>query len=86
MRILHSHAELYATTAAGGAAAYLAAARAALPVPLRILAGAGTAAAARVAAEAGDLRLPTWPEVLKRRAVNLQDEAVCRDLLRKRAN
>ncbi|KAI9034417.1 UPF0126 domain-containing protein [Hyaloraphidium curvatum] len=62
-RILHSYAELYATTALAGSGVYLAARALAVPVPVRIVMGVGTAMGARWAAWTWDLRLPTWNEV-----------------------
>eukprot|EP00611_Tribonema_gayanum_P004573 TRINITY_DN1377_c0_g1_i1.p1 TRINITY_DN1377_c0_g1~~TRINITY_DN1377_c0_g1_i1.p1 ORF type:complete len:270 (-),score=67.37 TRINITY_DN1377_c0_g1_i1:797-1606(-) len=59
IRVMHSHAELYATTAAAGSCAYLIA-RAAVADPLlRMAAGFGVTVAARFAAWTLDLRLPT---------------------------
>lgn len=62
VRIFHSHAEIYATTAAGGATAYLAAKSLKAPVGLRIAAGLATAGALRYTARKQGIRLPTWLE------------------------
>jgi uncharacterized membrane protein YeiH len=60
VRILHSHAELYATTAAVGASAYVATRAAGAPVWVRITAGVGSTVIARYLSWTFDLRLPTW--------------------------
>ncbi|CAN8072197.1 unnamed protein product [Agarophyton chilense] len=62
VRILHSRAEIYATTAAAGAASYVAARAAGAPVIARVAAGVGVAAALRTWAWASGVRLPVWPE------------------------
>lgn len=62
VRIFHSHAEIYATTAAGGASAYLVAKAFKAPVGARIAAGLATAGALRYAARKQGIRLPTWLE------------------------
>ncbi len=62
VRIFHSHAEIYATTAAGGATAYLVARAARVPVRFRIAAGLGTAGMLRYFAWMEGIRLPTWHE------------------------
>eukprot|EP00047_Mylnosiga_fluctuans_P017068 m.58501 g.58501 ORF g.58501 m.58501 type:complete len:244 (-) comp6906_c0_seq2:67-798(-) len=59
-RILHAHADIYASTALGGSAAYLAARQLGLPVPARIIAGVSTTAAMRMYAWTNGVRLPTW--------------------------
>ena len=59
-RVLHSHKELYATAAAGGAATYLALLAGGAPLAVRAGAGVAAAAALRYAAWKGGLRLPTW--------------------------
>lgn len=59
-RILHSHADIYASTAAAGAATYYALRAAGLGVPLRILGGLGVGVGARWAAWTFGLRLPHW--------------------------
>jgi uncharacterized membrane protein YeiH len=61
IRILHSHAELYATTAAAGAGAYVCARAAGAPVWVRIWAGVGTSVMARYVSWTHGVRLPTWP-------------------------
>ena len=60
VRILHSHAELYASCAGAGAGAYLAAAALRAPLWARVCLGVGAGAAARAAAWQQGLRLPTW--------------------------
>lgn len=62
VRILHSTAEIYASTAAAGAATYLAARRAKLPTLPRIAAGVGVAVALRSWAWSSGTRLPVWPK------------------------
>eukprot|EP01062_Namystynia_karyoxenos_P008337 TRINITY_DN12938_c2_g1_i2.p3 TRINITY_DN12938_c2_g1~~TRINITY_DN12938_c2_g1_i2.p3 ORF type:complete len:108 (+),score=31.42 TRINITY_DN12938_c2_g1_i2:584-907(+) len=59
-RILHSRAELYATTALLGASVYVLARAAAAPSAACIAAGVGSAMAARWAAAEYHLVLPTW--------------------------
>lgn len=59
-RVLHSHRELYATAAGGGAAVYLALLGAGVPLPLRVGGGVAATVALRAAAWSGGLRLPTW--------------------------
>eukprot|EP00899_Mesostigma_viride_P017768 jgi/Mesvir1/25993/Mv20962-RA.1 len=63
VRILHSNAEIYATTALGGALAYLAAAKAGAPLTARIALGFSTAVALRCAAWTYGIRLPNFPQV-----------------------
>ena len=60
VRILHSHAEVYASCAAVAAGSYVLAARAGLPLAARIAAGVGVGVAARAVAWGHGLRLPTW--------------------------
>lgn len=60
-RILHSKAEWYASTAFGGAAAYVALLRAGAPAPVRIGTGVATAVALRWYAHTHDARLPLYP-------------------------
>lgn len=62
-RILHSYAELYATTALMGSAAYLTARALAMPLPVRIVSGVATSMVARWAAWTYDLKLPVWSSV-----------------------
>lgn len=62
VRILHSHAELYASTAAAGAATYLAVRAAGAPVAARIAAGVGTAVVGRWVSWTYGVRLPVWEE------------------------
>lgn len=63
VRILHSHAELYATTAAAGAGAYVLARAAGAPPAARIAAGVGTSVAARYLSWTYGVRLPVWAPV-----------------------
>jgi len=60
VRIFNSYAELYATTAAGGAAAYLLARAAALPLSARVSVGVASTVALRFAAWTNGLTLPDW--------------------------
>jgi uncharacterized membrane protein YeiH len=60
VRIMHSHAEVYATTALAGASAYVLAKRARLPLMWRISSGFGTAVVLRYLATAWDIKLPTF--------------------------
>lgn len=60
VRILHSSAEIYATTAAAGAAAYILARRLRAPVFHRVFAGVGVAVALRAWAWTHGIRLPVW--------------------------
>jgi len=59
-RILHSYADIYATAAAGGALAYIAARAVGMPPALRILSGVGAGIGIRVAADTYDIRLPVY--------------------------
>ncbi|KAG5182247.1 UPF0126 domain-containing protein [Tribonema minus] len=61
-RILHSHAEIYASTALVGAGTYMALRRARATPMLRIAGGFGAAFALRIAAWKLQLRLPTWAQ------------------------
>lgn len=61
VRILHSSAEIYATTAAAGAATYVLARRLRAPVFQRVFAGVGVAVALRAWAWTHGIRLPVWP-------------------------
>lgn len=61
VRILHSSAEIYASTAAGGAAAYLAARQLRAPLFQRVSAGVGLAVCLRAWAYSQGVRLPVWP-------------------------
>lgn len=60
VRIFHSHSEIYATTAASGATAYLVARGMRLGAPVRVAAGLGTATALRFLAWREGIRLPVW--------------------------
>ncbi len=60
VRIFHSHAEIYATTAAGGATAYLLARAAGAPLAVKVAVGLGTAGALRYMAWKDGIRLPVW--------------------------
>ena len=60
VRILHSHAELYASCAAAAGASYLLARALAAPLWARIALGVGVGVGARYASWSGGLRLPTW--------------------------
>lgn len=62
VRILHSQAEVYATTAAAGAASYLVARKAGAGVAGRIGAGLAVAFAGRSYAWMYGTRLPVWEE------------------------
>lgn len=64
VRILHSTAEIYACTAAAGAATYLVARRLKLPLFPRVAAGVGVAVALRTWAWSSGIRLPVWPKPL----------------------
>jgi len=59
-RILHSKADIYATTALAGASAYLFARALAAPLGVRIAAGVGTTVAMRYGAWKYGWRLPEW--------------------------
>jgi uncharacterized membrane protein YeiH len=65
VRILHSHAEIYASTALAGAAVYVLAKRAGLTLVYRIATGFSTAFALRYAASTLNLRLPVLPEGIR---------------------
>lgn len=69
VRIFHSMAEIYATSAAAGAVAYCAVRALGAPTPLRILGGVGAAMASRVLAQHHALRLPEWHGPAKGRRV-----------------
>lgn len=62
VRILHSHAEIYASTAASGAAAYIAARALGASRTIKVAAGVGVAVSLRCAAWKNGIRLPVWPE------------------------
>lgn len=64
VRILHSTAEIYASTAAAGAATYLVARRAKLPAFPRVTGGVGVAVALRSWAWSSGIRLPVWPKAM----------------------
>jgi uncharacterized membrane protein YeiH len=66
VRILHSHAELYASTAAAGAGAYILTRAIRAPLPVRIFAGVFTSILARYCSWTYGLRLPTWEDPDKR--------------------
>ncbi|PXF48002.1 hypothetical protein BWQ96_02193 [Gracilariopsis chorda] len=61
VRILHSRAEIYATTAGAGAAMYVVTRAAGGGVLARVAAGTATAAALRTWAWLHGVRLPVWP-------------------------
>lgn len=60
VRILHSRAEIYATTAVAGAAAYLVAGRLGLSVGARVGSGVGLAVGLRAWAATNGVRLAVW--------------------------
>eukprot|EP00276_Gloeochaete_wittrockiana_P010099 CAMPEP_0184666098 /NCGR_PEP_ID=MMETSP0308-20130426/60050_1 /TAXON_ID=38269 /ORGANISM="Gloeochaete witrockiana, Strain SAG 46.84" /LENGTH=186 /DNA_ID=CAMNT_0027110517 /DNA_START=244 /DNA_END=804 /DNA_ORIENTATION=+ len=60
VRILHSNREIYASTALGGALAYVILHGMKVPLGLRIAGGFTTAVLLRYAAWRYDIRLPTW--------------------------
>lgn len=62
VRILHSTAEIYASTAAAGAATYLALRRAKFSTLPRVAGGVGVAVALRSWAWSTGTRLPVWPK------------------------
>lgn len=62
VRILHSTAEIYASTAAAGAAAYLVARRVRAGVFARVGVGLGVAGALRMWAWKEGIRLPVWDQ------------------------
>lgn len=66
VRILHSTAEIYASTAAAGAASYLLARRLGAGVVARVGTGVGLAIALRSWAWSNGIRLPVWQEPRKR--------------------
>lgn len=59
-RILHAHADIYASTALAGSGAYMLCRAAGLPLAIRIGAGVGATAGLRVHAWTQGTRLPTW--------------------------
>ncbi len=61
-RILHSFEEIYATTALGGASAYVLLSRLRAPSAVRILGGVGAALALRTFASLHEVKLPFWDE------------------------
>jgi uncharacterized membrane protein YeiH len=63
VRILHSHADIYATTAGCGATAYMLARAVQLPLWLRINAGFWTAITMRFVAWKNRVVLPTWESI-----------------------
>lgn len=74
VRILHSHAEIYASTAAVGAATYLAARSAGLGVVSRVGMGVGSAFAGRCWAWMYGTRLPVWKRESGGRVVEVAGE------------
>lgn len=60
VRILHSQADLYASTAAAGGIAYIASRAAGGSIGTRIWCGVGTAVMARWMSWTWDVRLPVW--------------------------
>ena len=60
VRVLHSYADVYATTALAGATTYVLIRAAGAPVAFRILGGMGTAVALRKCAWTDDWRLPVY--------------------------
>lgn len=60
VRILHSYAEIYATTAAAGAAGYMVARRIGMGVAGRVGVGVGLAVGLRSWARSHGVRLPVW--------------------------
>eukprot|EP00667_Euglena_gracilis_P014203 EG_transcript_14694 len=65
VRILHSHAEIYASTALAGATAYMAAKAAGLPLVYRIGTGFAVAVSLRILATEKGIRLPVLPEKVR---------------------
>lgn len=63
VRILHSHSDVYATTAGAGATAYMLARAAGLPLGVRIVAGVGSAVVLRYLAWTRGIRLSTWEKL-----------------------
>ncbi|GBG27174.1 Hypothetical Protein FCC1311_033972 [Hondaea fermentalgiana] len=59
-RIMHSHGDLYASTAFAGAASYVFARSMALPLAVRIFSGVGISVGLRYAAATYELGLPSW--------------------------
>jgi uncharacterized membrane protein YeiH len=59
-RILHSHSEIYASTALLGSTTYMTLRFAGLPVALRICGGVAATAGLRWMAYTQGIRLPTW--------------------------
>ncbi|CAM9259202.1 unnamed protein product [Chrysoparadoxa australica] len=59
-RILHSHAEIYASTAMAGSAVYVGLRALKMPPPVKIAGGFGTAVGLRVLAQTLDIKLPTF--------------------------
>ena len=66
VRILHSYADVYATTALGGASTYMLIRAAGGGVSARIIGGVAVAVGARLAAARYDWRLPTYAGPLSR--------------------
>lgn len=64
VRILHSHADVYASTAIIGASTFLLLRAAGAPPAVTIAAGVGIATVLRLAAWAWGVRLPVWPDRL----------------------
>jgi uncharacterized membrane protein YeiH len=60
VRILHSHADIYATTAACGATTYVVAHQVGMPLWVRLSLGFGMAVVMRFAANTHNIVLPTW--------------------------
>jgi len=67
-RIFHSYADIYATTAASGALAYILARQAGLPPALRIISGFSAGMGLRIAADTYDIRLPVYDSPLSKQA------------------
>eukprot|EP00668_Euglena_longa_P036041 GGOE01046307.1.p1 GENE.GGOE01046307.1~~GGOE01046307.1.p1 ORF type:complete len:286 (-),score=61.07 GGOE01046307.1:398-1255(-) len=65
VRILHSHAEIYASTAIAGATVYMATKVAGLPLVYRIGTGFTVAAVLRIVATEKGIRLPVLPEKVR---------------------
>ena len=61
VRILHSKAEIYASTALSGATMYMLTRGMGAPTALRIISGMGTAMGMRYAASNQDIKLPRAP-------------------------
>lgn len=62
VRIMHSHAEIYASTAAAGASTYLVARSLGAPVWGRIVAGVGSTVVMRYLSWTYGIRLATWTD------------------------